>query len=69
MSEIPTNPSHVTAQADLSLSVGQFSEQTRELPKRMGACQMVAVTRDFHVFASCFTTGFSAVLVSIWHIA
>jgi hypothetical protein len=30
---------------------------------------MVALTRDFHVFASRVTTGFSAVLLSIRHIA
>ena len=30
---------------------------------------MVALTRDFHVFASRVTTGFSAVFFSIRHIA
>jgi hypothetical protein len=30
---------------------------------------MVALTRDFHVFASCVATGFSTVFFSIRHIA
>jgi hypothetical protein len=30
---------------------------------------MIALTRDFHVFASLVTTGFSAVLLPIRHIA
>lgn len=30
---------------------------------------MVALTRNFHVFASCVTTGFSAVFLSISYFA
>ena len=48
-------------------SVGEVSSTSiRELPKHERACPMVALTRDFHVFASRVTTGFSAVFFSIW---
>jgi hypothetical protein len=51
-------------------SADQVSGTTNhELPKRERTCEMVALTRDFHVFASRVTTGFSAVFFSIRHIA
>jgi hypothetical protein len=51
-------------------SVSQIGGTLRcELPKRERTRQMIALTRDFHVFASRVTTGFSAVLFSFRHIA
>jgi hypothetical protein len=44
------------------------STSSRELPKGEGTCPMVALTRDFHVFASRVTADFSAVFFSIWYI-
>jgi hypothetical protein len=58
------------AQPDMSLSVGEVSGTARHrLPKRERTRQMVALTRDLHVFASGVTTRISAVLFSIWYIA
>jgi hypothetical protein len=39
------------------------------MPKRERACHVVALTGDFHVFASCVTTRFSAIFFSIRYIA
>jgi hypothetical protein len=51
-------------------SVGQIGGTLRcELPKRERTRQMIALARDFHIFPSRVTTGFSAVLLSIRHIA
>jgi hypothetical protein len=51
-------------------SVRQIGGTLRcELPKRERTRQMIALARDFHVFPSRVTTGFSAVLLSIRYIA
>jgi hypothetical protein len=51
-------------------SVGWIGGTLRcELPKRERTRQVIALTRDLYVFASRVTTGFSAVLLSIRHIA
>jgi hypothetical protein len=51
-------------------SVGQIGGALRcKLPKRERTRQMVALARDLYVLASRVTTGFSAVLLSIRHIA
>ena|ERR1700746_3292903 len=50
-------------------SVGKVTgTSSRKLPQRERTCQMVALTRDFHVFASRVTADFSAVFFSIWYI-
>jgi len=54
----------------LSFLVGEVSGTfRRELPKRKRTHRMIALTRDFYVFASRVTTGFSAVFFSIPNIA
>jgi hypothetical protein len=54
----------------IPLSAGQVSGALRrELAKCEWTRRMVALTRDFHVFASRVTTRFSAVFFSISHIA
>jgi hypothetical protein len=64
-------PSEVTvAASNYSLSAGQVScTARREVPKCEWTRRMVALTRDFEVFASRVTTGFSAVFFSIRYIA
>jgi hypothetical protein len=53
-----------------SLSIGQLGgTMNQELPDRERTCRMVALTRDFHVFAACITARISAVLLSIGNIA
>jgi hypothetical protein len=60
----------VCADRKVLFSVGQIGGTLRcELPKRERTRQMIALARDFHVFASRVTTRFSAVLLSIRHIA
>jgi hypothetical protein len=60
----------VCARHTVLLSVGQIGGALKgELPKRERTRQMIALARDFHVFASRVTTGLSAVLLSIRHIA
>src|SRR5258708_2412735 len=55
---------------NLSLSAGQVSGTSRrEVPKYEWTQRMVALTRDFHVFASCIAARLSAVFFSIRHIA
>ena len=50
-------------------SVGKVTgTSSRKLPQRERTCQMVALTRDFHVFASRVTADFSAVFFSICYI-
>jgi hypothetical protein len=62
--------SRVTAPPDPSLSAGQVSgTMRREPPKCEWTCRMIALTCDFHVFASRVATGFSAVFFSSWYIA
>ena len=54
---------------ELLLSAGQVpGASRRELPNRERACPMIALTRNFHVFASCVTTGFTAIFFPIQHI-
>src|ERR1700720_977325 len=51
-------------------SVGRLSGKSRyKLPNRERTSRMVALTRDFHVVASCVAARVSAVLFPRWHIA
>src|SRR5258708_14345436 len=53
-----------------SLLAGHVSGTSRrEVPKYEWTQRMVALTRDFHVFASCIAARLSAVFFSIRHIA
>jgi hypothetical protein len=54
----------------MALSVDQVSRTARhKRPKRERTRPMVALTRDFHVFASRVTTRLPAVFFSNWYIA
>jgi|SRR5579863_1547328 len=60
----------ISAQPDLSLPVGQVSGTARHrLLKYRRTGEMVALTRDLHVFASGVATRISAVLFSICYIS
>jgi hypothetical protein len=60
----------VCARHTVLLSVGQIGGALKgELPKRERTRQMIALARDLNIFASRATTRFSAVLLSIRHIA
>lgn len=53
-----------------SFSAGQAcGTARRELPKSERTCRMIAMTRDLYLVISSVTTGFSAVFLSIRHIA
>src|SRR5437899_1096114 len=53
-----------------SFSAGQASGTSRsELPNRERTCQVITLTRDFNVFATCVTTDLPAVFFSIRHVA
>jgi hypothetical protein len=66
-----TDAQHIPRiRANPSSSTGQVSHTKRSrLPDHERACPVIALARDFYVFASRVTTSFSAVLFSIRHIA
>jgi hypothetical protein len=53
---------------ELSSDSEVTSTSSRAPPNRERICQMVALTRDFHVFASRVTADFSAVFLSICYV-
>jgi hypothetical protein len=56
--------------ANYRFSAGQISGTSScKLPKREWTCQMVALTRDFHILASGVPTGFTAIFLAIRYIA
>jgi hypothetical protein len=67
---LPTETALLGGAPALSLLAGPAgSVLTHKTPKREWTRRMVALTRDFHIFAACVTTRFSAEFFSNWHIA